>query len=133
MGIINVDLEANRQILITYSTYIKYLRKKWQYNEEVRHIFIDLKKAYDSVSNEAIYNILMEFGIPMKLVLLIKTCLSETHSIFRVGLHLSDILPSRNGLKQSVALSALLFSFALEYGISRVQVNQDRLKLSGTH
>jgi len=36
-------------------------------------------------------------------------------------------------LKQGDALSPLLFNFAIEYAISRVQVNQDRLKLSGTY
>jgi hypothetical protein len=39
----------------------------------------------------------------------------------------------RNGLKQGDAPSPLLFNFALEYAIKRVQVNQDGLKLSGTH
>jgi hypothetical protein len=39
----------------------------------------------------------------------------------------------RNGLKQGNALPPLLFNFALEYTIRRVQVNQDVLKLSGTH
>jgi hypothetical protein len=38
------------------------------------------KKAYDSVRREALYNILIEFGIPKKLVRLIKTCLTETYS-----------------------------------------------------
>jgi len=36
-------------------------------------------------------------------------------------------------LKQGDALSPLLFSFALEYTIRKVQVNRDGLKLSGTH
>jgi hypothetical protein len=30
--------------------------------------YIDLKKAYDLVRREVLYNILTEFGVPMKLV-----------------------------------------------------------------
>ena len=45
------------------------------------------------------YNILIEFGIPMKLVRLIKMCLTETYSTVRVGKNLPDMFPVRNGLK----------------------------------
>jgi hypothetical protein len=38
------------------------LEKKWEYNEAVHQVFIDLKKAYDSVRREVLYNILIEFG-----------------------------------------------------------------------
>ena len=78
------------------------------------------------------YNILIELGIPLKLLRLIKICLNETYSSVRVGKCLSDMLPVKTGLKQD-ALSPLFFNFALEYAIRRVQVNQDGLKLSGTH
>jgi hypothetical protein len=36
-------------------------------------------------------------------------------------------------LKEGDALTPLLFNFPLEYVIRRVQVNQDGLKLNGTH
>ena len=55
------------------------LEKEWEYNEAVHQLFIDFKKAYDSVRREVLYNILIEFGIPMKLITLIKKCLNETY------------------------------------------------------
>ena len=78
------------------------------------------------------YNILIQFGIPMKLVRLIKMCLNETYSRIRVDKHLSDMFLIQNRLKQGDALSPLLLKFSLHSVIRRVQVNQDSLKLKGT-
>jgi len=50
----------------------KILENKSEYNETMHQLFIDIKKACDSVRREVLCNILVEFGIPIKLVRLTK-------------------------------------------------------------
>jgi hypothetical protein len=59
--------------------------------------------------------------------------LNDTYGRVHVGKHLSDMFPIENDLKQGDDLLPVLFNFALEYTIRRVQVNKDGLKLNGTH
>ena len=63
------------------------LEKKWEYNEAAHQLFIDFKKAYDSVTKEALYEILIEFVIPMKLTRLIKMRLNEAYNTVCIGTH----------------------------------------------
>ena len=84
-------------------------------------LFIDLKKVYDTVRREVLYNILIAFGIPHETDKADKN-VSETYSRVRVCKHLSYLFPIRNGLKQGDALLPLFF-IALEYAI-----RMDRVK-----
>jgi hypothetical protein len=54
--------------------------KKFKYNEAVHKMFIDFKKACDSVRKAVLCNILIKFDIHMKLVRIMKMCHSETCS-----------------------------------------------------
>jgi hypothetical protein len=60
-------LRCNRSTTDQIFCIGQILEKKWEYNETVHQLFIDFKKAYDAVSvrTEVLYNILIEFGVPM--------------------------------------------------------------------
>jgi len=77
-----VDFDITSLLLIRYSAFVRYWR-------------------------EVLYNIKTEFGIPMKLVRLIKMCLNETYSEVCKDKNLSDTFPIQNGLKQD-ALSPMI-------------------------
>jgi len=42
-----MEFNATGQLLIIYSAFIKYFRKKWEYIEAVHQLLVDLKKVYD--------------------------------------------------------------------------------------
>jgi hypothetical protein len=67
------------QLLIRHSTFVRYWRKSWS----IMGQYISYCRFWEGlwlVRREVLYNIVTEFGMPMKLVRLIKTCLNETYS-----------------------------------------------------
>jgi hypothetical protein len=80
----------------------------------VHQLILDFKKACDSFRREVLCIILIEFGVPMKLVGLIKMYINDM---------LSGKFHTQNRLKKGDALSPLLFNLALEYAELKVQVN----------
>jgi hypothetical protein len=66
-GIISVSFDVTDQLLIRFSLHSSDTREKWEYSETVHQLFVDFKKAYDSVKREVLYNIFIECGIPLKL------------------------------------------------------------------
>jgi hypothetical protein len=99
----NTNVDSDRETATDQIFYIRQiLEKKWENKGAVRLQFIDFKKAYYSVRREVLHNILIEFGIPKRLVGLIEMC--TVKNLFETFLILND-------LKQSEAFSPLLFIF----------------------
>ena len=71
--------------------------------------------------------------IAFRLVGLIKLCLNEIYSSAQLGNYWSNTFISMNGLGHGDVLSPLLLNFALDYAITRVQVNKGGLILNDTY
>lgn len=50
----------------------------WEFNKGVRILFVDFKKAYDSIHRASLINILREFKFPKKLVNLVEASINGT-------------------------------------------------------
>jgi hypothetical protein len=85
--------QCNRSTTDHIFCICQILEQNWKYNKAAHQPFTDFKKAFDSVRREVLYNILIEFGIPLKIVKLTKMCLNETYSKVQIGKHLSDRFP----------------------------------------
>ena len=80
MGEYQCDFRRNRSTVDHIFSIRQILEKKWEFNKDVCQLFIDFEKAYDSIKRESLYDILIKFGVPKKLVRLINTCLDGTQS-----------------------------------------------------
>jgi hypothetical protein len=81
--------------------------------------YLQILRRLITVMGEVMYNIFIAFGMPVKLVRLIKMCLNKSYSKVPIGKNLYDAFPVQNGLKQGDALSLFLFNFASEYAIRK--------------
>jgi hypothetical protein len=77
-----VGFDVTDQLLIGH-LYSSDTGEKWEHNETVHQLFVDFKKAYDSVRREVLYNILIVFVVIVKVVRLTKMCLNETYAYYK--------------------------------------------------
>jgi hypothetical protein len=79
LGIIIVGFNETDQLLIISFAFIRYWRKmgvQWDSTSPI----CNFKKDNDSLRREVLYDILIKFGVPMKLVRLIKMGLTPQRS-----------------------------------------------------
>jgi hypothetical protein len=63
LGIISVGFDTTDKLLIKFLHSLNNEQKwKYSYNETIHQLFIDFKKAYESVRREVLHNILRVKG-----------------------------------------------------------------------
>jgi hypothetical protein len=71
LGIISVSINVTDQLMVRFFAFIRYWRKGGSTMRQcTSHLFMDLKKDYDSVRREELYNILIEETLLLKHFLL---------------------------------------------------------------
>jgi len=92
-------------------------------------LIIDYKQAYDTVNRETIWNTLIIFEVPTKIVIMIKLCMNKTRCKVKFNQHFSDEFEIKTGLQEGDTLSPVFFNIALETIINETQNKYGGLNL----
>ena len=86
------------------------MEKTVEYQIGVHHLFIEFKSAYDSIYREKLVCAMMEFGIPSKLIRVVKTTMTNVQCSVQIQSHLSEPISTTRGVRQGDAFACLLFN-----------------------
>lgn len=73
-------------------------------------VFIDLTKAYDTVNRELLWKLLARYGIPERLILIIRNMHEGMKAKLNLDVGMSDEIPVNNGLRQGCVKAPVLFN-----------------------
>lgn len=86
------------------------VEKAREHNDTLYMLFVDLKKAYDSVPRGALWRVLEKCGVPPRLLQIVKSFHEGMHAEVRVGSSTTESFEVRNGLRQGCTLAPTLFN-----------------------
>jgi sorting nexin-29 len=89
------------------------LEKAYEYNADIHQLYVDYKQAHDSVDRAQLIEIMKEFGVPDKLVRLVKMTLKSTNNKVKVQGKMSPSFQTAAGFRHRDSLSTLLFNLSM--------------------
>ena len=117
--------------------YLFIMKEVWttcyEYNIPAFVLFVDFKKAYDSVKRSKVIEAMEEFAMPAKLQRLIVMTIKKTRCNVRTRGGKSDDFIVRTRLRQGDPLSTILFNVVLEETIRSSTLNRDGDILHKSH
>ena len=92
-----------------------FMEKARELQQPIYVCFIDLRKAYDSVNREALWNVLQHsYQLPDKLVSIIRTIHENSITAVRAYGRTSEEFSVTSGVRQGCVLAPTLFNFYLD-------------------
>ena len=86
------------------------VEKSWEHGTKSFLVFIDLKKAYDSIQHEAQWQALKKLGIPELMIKLIKSFHTNMKARIRLNNATLELIEINNGLRQGCSMAPTLFN-----------------------
>jgi sorting nexin-29 len=99
------------------------MEKCYEYNTDLHMLFIDFRQAFDSIYRNQLFMAFESYGIPEKIIRLIKMTLNDNTSKVLVANNNSGHLNISMGVRQGDALSAALFNVALNMVLEGIAEN----------
>ncbi|EYC38488.1 hypothetical protein Y032_0714g1764 [Ancylostoma ceylanicum] len=111
-------------------TITTLLEKSYEFNVSIYFMFIDFKKAFDSVELPALWDAMESFGFDQGLIKLAQLLYANGRAAARIGDDWAEFQVER-GVRQGDSLSPLLFNVVLQYGLNNVPWQGRGLRLNG--
>ena len=89
----------------TIFTARQLFEKSREHDESLFALFADLHKAYDSVSREALWQVLKKYGVPPVMLSLIRLCHDDITAVVRISGGTTDEINIRNGLRKGCTMA----------------------------
>ena len=96
------------------------IKKIWEYALPMYWSYMDFEKAYDSVRRDGMWQIAEYYGIPTKIVALLKSWYVGISSSVRLDDEDVDWLPITKGLIQGCVMSPSLLYFYIDVMMRKV-------------
>lgn len=91
-------------------TVRQLVEKSWEHKAKSFLLFIDLKKAYDSVPRAAMWLALRKLGVPDQIIKLIQSFHESMEAQIRLDGELLKDITVENGLRQGCCMAPVLFN-----------------------
>ena len=103
------------------------IEKCLEYNAELWTVFVDFRKAFDSVHRESLWAILRHYGIPQKIVSLIQLLYEGFECQVLEG-DPTEPFAVKSGVRQGCILSPMLFCITIDYLMRKVSTGKTGIR-----
>ena len=112
-------------------TIRQLVEKSWEDTTKSFFTFIDLKKAYDSITRVAMWRVLKKLGVPEKTVQLINSFHREVKAQIRLDGSLLEQFEESNGLRQGCCVAPVLINLYSCVVVERWQAKMEEAEGAG--